>query len=73
MIQPKWVKASDPNGLKNPKNKLYSKEFIGPYKCDNAVAKCISNIDLEEELRIKAILILTIGEMLEEIDRHNRQ
>lgn len=64
LIQPTWIKASRPS-------KLYSKDFLGPYSCDNPVAKCISNTDLQEEMLVKAKLILTIEEMLEAIQDHN--
>lgn len=64
LIQPNWVKASRPS-------KLYSKDFVGPYSCNNPVAKCISNADLQEELLVKAKLIVTIEEMLEAIQTHN--
>lgn len=66
LIQSNWKKASQPN-------KLYSKDFVGPYSCDNKVAKCISNADLQEELLVKAQLILTIREMLDAIQEHNQK
>jgi len=36
------------------------------------VAKCISNVDLEEEALVKAQLILSIREMLEVIQEYNQ-
>lgn len=63
-MQPNWKKSSQPS-------KLYSKDFVGPYSCNNPVAKCISNADLQEEMLVKAQLILSIREMLEAIQTHN--
>lgn len=51
---------------------MYSKEFVGPYSCNNPVAKCISNADLQEDLLVKAKLIVTIEEMIEAIKNTNR-
>lgn len=50
---------------------MYSEDFVGPYLCNNPVAQCISNADLEEERFIKGQLILTIREMLETIKKYN--
>lgn len=72
-MQPNWEKAADPLGRKNPKNRMYSKDFVGPYLCNNPVAQCISNADLEEEKLIKGKIILSVQEMLEAIETHNKK
>lgn len=62
-----WYHSSEPDKF------LYTKEFVGPKDCNpkNNVAKCISNVDVKEELKVKARLILTIREMLETFEANN--
>jgi hypothetical protein len=51
---------------------MYSKDYVGPYECNNAVALCISNADQKELDYVTGQIIRSVQEMLEEIQDQNR-